>query len=68
MAHIIPRSHGGLGVEQNVVGLCRECHDLFDHGRPEERKEKRRQIDEYMNYKYGENWNPEDYRYKKVGY
>lgn len=29
-AHYIPRSKGGLGVEQNVVTLCRECHRRFD--------------------------------------
>lgn len=31
-AHFIPRSKGGLGIEQNIVTLCRECHDQFDHG------------------------------------
>jgi hypothetical protein len=31
-AHYIPRSKGGLGIEQNIVTLCRECHDRFDHG------------------------------------
>ena len=31
-AHYIPRSQGGLGIEQNIVTLCRECHDKFDFG------------------------------------
>lgn len=31
-AHYIPRSKGGLGIEQNIVTLCRTCHDRFDHG------------------------------------
>lgn len=31
-AHYIPRSAGGLGVEQNIVTLCRGCHDLFHQG------------------------------------
>lgn len=29
-AHVIPRSHGGLGVEQNLVTACRECHFCMD--------------------------------------
>lgn len=30
-AHYIPRSKGGLGIEQNIVTLCRPCHDLMDN-------------------------------------
>lgn len=29
-AHVIPRSHGGLGVEQNIVTVCRICHYNMD--------------------------------------
>ena len=29
-AHFIPRSHGGLGIEENVLTLCRECHRQYD--------------------------------------
>lgn len=29
-AHYIPRSHGGLGIEQNIVTLCPACHRQFD--------------------------------------
>lgn len=29
-AHFIRRSQGGLGIEQNVVTLCQECHRKFD--------------------------------------
>lgn len=29
-AHVIPRSHGGLGVEQNLITVCRPCHFLLD--------------------------------------
>ena len=25
-AHYIPRSQGGLGIEQNVVTMCFDCH------------------------------------------
>ena len=30
-AHYIPRSHGGLGVEENIVTACMFCHDRMDH-------------------------------------
>ena len=30
-AHVIQRSGGGLGVEQNIVTACPKCHGLFDH-------------------------------------
>ena len=29
-AHYIARSHGGLGIEQNIVTLCHECHMAYD--------------------------------------
>jgi len=29
-AHYIPRSRGGLGIEQNIVTLCRDCHRRLD--------------------------------------
>ena len=30
-AHVIARSQGGLGVEQNLVTACRKCHDALDN-------------------------------------
>lgn len=29
-AHVIPRSSGGLGVEKNIITVCRNCHRLLD--------------------------------------
>lgn len=29
-AHYIPRSAGGLGIEQNIVTLCMYCHHAMD--------------------------------------
>ena len=29
-AHYIPRSKGGLGIEQNIVTLCPDCHYRLD--------------------------------------
>lgn len=31
-AHVVRRSKGGMGVEQNIVTLCPDCHRAFDHG------------------------------------
>lgn len=30
-AHVVPRSHGGLGIEENIVTACRPCHDMLDN-------------------------------------
>lgn len=30
-AHIVSRAQGGLGVEKNIVTVCRECHDRMDN-------------------------------------
>ena len=32
VAHVIPRSRGGLGVEQNIVTACWQCHQAMDNG------------------------------------
>lgn len=31
--HYIPRSQGGLGIEQNILTLCPDCHIWFDNER-----------------------------------
>lgn len=30
-AHVVPRSHGGLGIPENIVTACRPCHDKMDN-------------------------------------
>lgn len=32
MAHFVPRSRGGKGVETNLACLCVACHAMFDMG------------------------------------
>lgn len=32
VAHVVPRSKGGLGVEQNIVTACGSCHAAMDNG------------------------------------
>ena len=61
-AHVISRAHGGLGVEQNLITVCRECHYQLDDtvSRPlflELAKEHLRAL--YPG------WNPDDVIYKK---
>lgn len=68
-AHYIPRSRGGLGIEQNIVTLCtnfteNQCHYRFDFGSSKEREEIGGKIREYLKSKYPE-WNEEDLYYRK---
>lgn len=51
-AHYIPRSHGGLGVEQNIVTLCRECHNALDNST--QRTALLGDVKEYLRRKYKE--------------
>lgn len=30
--HFIKRSQGGLGIEENIITVCRECHHQMDDG------------------------------------
>lgn len=63
-AHYIPRSRGGLGIEENVLTLCRACHDRFDHGTRFEREGMREFFREYLMSQYPE-WNEDNLTYRK---
>ena len=63
-AHFISRANNGLGIEQNIVTLCLECHNNFDHGCKEIRSKYRQFIRNYLKSKY-ENWNEDSLIYKK---
>lgn len=30
-AHFVARSQGGLGIEENIITLCRQCHNDYDN-------------------------------------
>lgn len=62
-AHIVRRSQGGLGIEQNIVTVCRRCHERFDEN-PEYRKKYMEYITNYMKQYYSD-WNMDDLVYKK---
>ena len=61
-AHYIPRSKGGLGIEQNIVTLCRSCHNRYDQ--TADRSYIRKQIMAYLSEKY-KNWDETSLYYAK---
>lgn len=61
-AHFIARSHGGLGVEKNIVTLCPACHMAYDNG--SKRREYEDRIRKYLQSRYRE-WNEHDLVYDK---
>ncbi len=61
-AHYIPRSQGGLGIEENIVTLCRDCHFRYDA--TTERGTLKVFIKDYLNMHYP-NFTDEQRIYKK---
>ena len=61
-AHFIPRSKGGLGIEQNIVTLCAECHSMYDQS--SRREIYKNYIRNYLKSKYAD-WSEENLIYKK---
>ena len=61
-AHYISRAQGGLGVEENGLTLCPECHRRYDQ--TTERETLRRFFQEYLKRCYPE-WKEEKLYYKK---
>ena len=66
--HFVPRSKGGLGVEENIIGLTPTEHMIFDNnhvGAKEEVSIKWREIARKHLMKHYPDWNEEKLRYKK---
>ena len=64
LAHIfVNRSHGGLGIEQNLVCLCIEHHMAMDNSREEKAKPIREHCERYLKERY--EIDVESMRYKK---
>lgn len=61
-AHVIPRSHGGLGVPQNIITVCRSCHDKLDNS-----TQRQRMLPEAVAYlkSFYPDWKKEDYVFDK---
>ena len=62
-AHFVPRSHNGLGVEENILTLCPDCHRRFDQ--TEARALIRPVLERYLRTKYPD-WNIENLYYRKA--
>lgn len=48
-AHFVPRSQGGLGIEENLLTLCRLCHEKYDGA---DRLKMRPVLKQYLQSKY----------------
>ena len=59
-AHYLSRANGGLGIEENIVTLCLNCHRKVDQS--VERKLWLAYIKSYLQSKYKE-WNEEKLKY-----
>lgn len=72
-AHIVRRSHGGMGTERNIVSLCSLCHRAFDEGEYIKRLKPlgftcRQDLEDYIvDYIKGHysDWTPESVTYTK---
>lgn len=62
--HIVNKSQGGLGIEENGVIGCRYHHGLLDNGSKGLREEMLHIIEDYMKEIYP-GWNKEDLIYRK---
>lgn len=64
IAHFIPRSKGGLGIEENLVMLCRYHHHELDQGKKGLRDEMLGMMEEYLKGLYPD-WSKEGLIYDK---
>lgn len=63
--HFIPKSQGGLGIEQNGVLGCRYHHHLLDNGNKGLRSEMLRIMEENLRSTY-EDWGKENLVFNKA--
>jgi 5-methylcytosine-specific restriction endonuclease McrA len=61
--HFIPRSAGGLGIEENIFTACEDCHREQDNGK--DSKEYDKKAKKYLKSIYGAKWKIENLIYKK---
>ena len=62
-AHFIPRSAGGLGIEENIFTACENCHIEQDNGKNTELYDKK--AEKHLKSIYGDKWNKKKLVYKK---
>lgn len=61
-AHVVPRSDNGMGIEENIVTLCWNCHRRYDN--TEERNALKSEIIDYLKRFYPD-WDERKMRYEK---
>lgn len=61
-SHYISRAKGGLGIEQNIVTLCQDCH--YNYDMTDMREHYKAYIRNYLMSKYPD-WKEEDLIYRK---
>ena len=61
-SHFIRRSQGGLGIEENIVTMCLDCHREYDQGANRRVIEAR--TEQYLKSLYPD-WDREKLVYKK---
>lgn len=64
VAHLIPRSSGGLGVKENGVLACQYHHEMMDNGNQGKRSEMTEIVREYLKEHYA-NWDEKKLVYDK---
>ena len=62
-AHFIARSQGGLGIEENIITLCQECHMRYDQSK--HRPIMRSFFEGYLIEKYP-NWDKSNLIYRRT--
>lgn len=63
--HFISRQKGGLGIEQNIVTLCNDCHRKYDESSGAMHQTMRFAIKEYL-LEYYPDLSEKDLIYKKM--
>lgn len=61
-AHFIPRSSGGLGIEENILTLCADCHRAYDQS--DRRTAMRKAFKMHLSENYP-GWNESDLIYDR---
>lgn len=64
VAHYIARSQGGLGIPENIVTLCPDCHRAYDQS--DSRQWYRAVLRRYLKSKYPD-WDERKLVYRKYG-
>lgn len=63
-AHFISRAQGGLGIEENILTLCPDCHRIYDQTAA--RESMRPILRRYLRERYPE-WDDKKLTFEKYG-